>query len=307
MVDLGKTIHHNFKYNHHHISQEINYSVPIPLPSCFNVREIAFHIFQTFNVPVHIQDDLLIKLKQFVEEEIEKEDSATFETDQDAFLDQEDIQRRSECLLTFDKLLFNKTKSEDNGRNSFEDESCFHEMYHKLIHSQFLTEPIVSLDHSYGLAVQQLVAKKENDLKQFSDKQSIETERLLKLIDYGITDEDINRLSLKNFKESEMLINEWDQSINDLQATQKREFREWIQKVYQDYCDKEEREDLFGKAENITKSSNMINNEEDWEDEESKPENNMEESFTINLGSQLKSSYNLLLKSIHILDLCDNR
>ena len=306
MVDLEKSIY-NFKYSHNQLNREINYPVPIPLPSCFNVREIAFHMFQTFSIPIQFQDNLHIHLKQFIEDRIEEEELAVFEKDQADFLDHENIQKRSECLLTFDKLLFNKFKLEENNRVSVDNEICFHEMYHKLIHSRYLTEPIISLDHSYGLAVQELVAKKEKDLKRFIEEQSVETERLLRLVGHGITDEDINRLSMKYFRESEILNNLWNQSINDLQNTQKREFKEWIEKVYQDYCNKQDHSCLLPKLEDVDKSLSLISNEDDWQDEENKGENNMEESFTINLGSQLKTSYNLLLKSIHILDLCDNR
>lgn len=276
----------------------IKYPVTVPLPIGVTISEIAHHICQINNIPANVEQELINELDEFVDKETEKCELEPFESAQNAFL--KDFQARSDHLLAFDKLTWNKTRGKDLDR-LYDEESKFYEKYHELLHSGFLVEPIVLLEHSYRTAIQDLVVRKQNEIKNICEEQSEETEKLVKLIDNGVTEEDINRLSLKYVKKCEASRSKWDQSIEDLQASQKKEFRMWIDKIYDDYSNNMSKECLINK---ISERSNSLLKGEEVNDQEAE-EPPLEESFTINLGSQLKSSHNLRLKAAHALDLCD--
>lgn len=293
----------NFKYDRYGI--DINHQLTIPLASCVTVSELAYYIFYKYDIPPNLEDILLKQLRQWVEEEEEKFELNGFIEAQERYIKDENIQERSEHLLNFDKLLLNKSKSSKVLNKSSSDEDCqFYEKYHRLIHSGFLTEPIIFLDHSYRVAVQDLVSRKIDELSSVCEEQADETDKLLKQMDQlGTTDEDVNRLSLRYFNKVEALKTRWDQTIYDLQSAQKKEFHDWICKIYEDFVSQQARENLVDEINERNKSS-LINGE--WSDIEEVGLADMEESFTINLSSQLKSSHNLRLRSMPILDLCDS-
>ncbi|XP_015791258.1 protein C12orf4 homolog [Tetranychus urticae] len=292
----------NFKYDRYGI--DISHQLVIPLPSCVNIAEIAYYIFNHYNIPPNLEDILFNQLSQFVKEEEEEYELRGFIEAQERFIKDENIQERSEHLLNFDKLLWNKSKSVRVLDKSVSDEKCkFHEKYHRLIHSGFLTEPIIFLDHSYRVAVQDLVSRKLDELSSVCEEQADETEKLLRQMDLGKTDEDVNRLSLRYFNKVEALKTRWDQSIHDLQGAQKKEFRDWIHKIYEDFVNQQAKDSLVKEINERSKLS-LINGE--WSDIAEIDNADMEESFTINLSAQLKSSHNLRLRSMQILDMCDS-
>ncbi|XP_074605491.1 FERRY endosomal RAB5 effector complex subunit 3 isoform X2 [Brevipalpus obovatus] len=294
---MNSSTEKSFTYSSSKYGLNIEHPVTIPLPRGITINELAYHISNIHNIPPNLYNDIVKQLDLFVDEETENYELEPFITSQNLFL--KDFQARSDHLLAFDKLTWNKNRLRDSDR-SLDEDSQFHEKYHNLLQSGFLVEPIVLLEHTYRVPIMDLLSRKQSEMTSVCDEQTVEMEKLGKLIDKGATDEDMNRLAMKYFRKCEAVRNKWDQSIEDLQKTQKKEFREWISRIYDDYNNHVSKEYLLQK---ISDRSNFLSNGEQIKmDAQESPQ---EESFTINLGSQLKSTHNLRLRASNALDLCD--
>ncbi|XP_065912964.1 FERRY endosomal RAB5 effector complex subunit 3-like isoform X2 [Dysidea avara] len=97
----------------------------------------------------------------------------------------------------------------------------------------------------------------------------------------------------------------WASELSQLQETQKREYRDFVVKLHDDMLNDELGRDrtqsLLGDKRAVS-SGSIIPQEEGYT--ETPPEPRMEESFTIHLGSQLKTMHNLRMLSCNVLDLC---
>jgi hypothetical protein len=304
----------NFAYsfmNEMGLSVSLSVAVPIPLPAAVNFREMGYRIIESERVPCFAEDGLILSLKEFVEDETEKEEDRVFDEIQRQFFEKSESERQD--VVKEVNALFRERSSAQTERSTAVDENKtgFSEMYHKLIHSGFLTEPLVTLEHSYSVAVADLVSSRDQAVNELIQRQSLEMEKMIKRVGVGVTDDDVNILSVKHFEESENLRNQWDQTISDLKFTQRCEFKDWISKVFEDY-EKGDTEYIVSRIRSHTGSSASSHCKEEeklgsgWGSHSVQEHNSMDESFTINLGAQLKTTHNLRLTSVSVLDICRN-
>ncbi|XP_035209060.1 protein C12orf4 homolog isoform X1 [Stegodyphus dumicola] len=179
--------------------------------------------------------------------------------------------------------------------------SSFPEMYHKLIHSPAL-ETMLNLEHSYALAVGELVQAKDKALHELQQRQSDEMERAVPKVGISLTDKDINDMATRHFTETQSITDFWEHKINTLKETQKKEFHEWVVKVHEDYQSGSGSPGYLQRVRALSEAV-PITNDSDWTPQPQR----MEESFTIHLGSQLKLMHNLRLLSADVLDLCRHK
>ena len=280
----------------------IRVPVTIPLPPLVNFREVGYRIMKNGSVAIFNQDKLMKELYDFIQEETEK------------FEDEEvDEEERKEVCSRFSTILrsLNQQKklSDENEESS---ELSLWQMYHKIIHSGFLTEPLVTLEHSFSVLIREVIESRDQLVQEVTDRQSHEMEEMLKRVSSGASSvDDVNRLSITHFAELDDEKKKWERSLNDLKEAQKEEFTGWIRTVYKDLTEGKT-EEIVAKIRTRTESSLQKSIDYDLQsidtlssDEVSS--NLMDESFTINLGAQLKTTHNLRLISCNILDLCRNR
>lgn len=298
----------NFQFNSsdNSFDNSIFESLSIPLQSNVNYREISYRIIESLKIPIFIENELTEKLKNFIDEEIDSLHDQKVDSLLEQFLKVNDC---NSCELFNHKCdkIDNYVKTIDNSNDSNE----FYNMYHELIHSGIFTESLMKFENSYSIAIQDLISSRDHSYKELLLKQTKEMEEAIKKIGTTFNEENINSLSKKHFEESEKLKDDWNNAISNLKHEQKQEFFEWIRKVYEDYKN--------GNPELITtnfrsksiNSNEMLNlssyDELDWSNSSNENNNRMEESFTINLGAQLKTTHNLRLISMDILSLCRMR
>lgn len=278
--------------------------VTIPLPQLVNFREVGYRIMKNENIPIYNQDRLMKELYHFIQEETE-----IFEDQQV----EEDNEDRKEKCSKFSVILRNLNQQKKfSGEFEESSELTFWQMYHVIIHSGFLTEPLVTLEHSFSVLVRELIENRDLTIQGMSSRQSSEMEEMLAKVSLGnASEDDVNKLSLTHFAEMDDERKKWEKNMNDLKDSQKEEFSSWIQTVYQDLVDGKT-EDIVTKIRSRTESSLMKTIDFDLQsiDTLSSDElssNLMDESFTINLGAQLKTTHNLRLTSGNILDVCRNK
>ncbi|KFM73686.1 hypothetical protein X975_23168, partial [Stegodyphus mimosarum] len=286
-----------FKYGRDKKEKSVLLSVPIPVS--ISVPELGSCLMSQNKIPFFVEDELHKTLGTFISKETSKY------YDQIAFKAIKIIQDAESTEI--DKLIGKWTKAfkEEHMRYAELEEptesSSFPEMYHKLIHSPAL-ETMLNLEHSYALAVGELVQAKDKALHDLQQRQSDEMERAVPKVGISLTDKDINDMATRHFTETQSITDFWEHKINTLKETQKKEFHEWVVKVHEDYQSGSGSPGYLQRVRALSEAV-PIANDSDWTPQPQR----MEESFTIHLGSQLKLMHNLRLLSADVLDLCRHK
>lgn len=357
--------------------QQIEEQIDLPLSEELDYEELAFRLIDKYRIPCREQDEFLNTVKRFVVLESERQADEELGRLQEEFhrnfaqnkshvllklnrLDslgngeqpdrrKKSVQHQNSAegnLVTNSNFkhfnhqhhqsLVEQHRPSDDGITP-EQQSRFRRKYHELIHSGFLTDPLVRLEHSFALTLSSLVICQEKAIKELTEKQANQMEEKIKLVGESVDEADINLLSHQHYQATDSLRSQWAAKIAECKETQKRDFIDWVDHVYEDF--------LAGRKDKILNSikcftdstkQNLLNRIEHQLDSVSLHSNGsgssgsnhhgvldapqspaqlhpsadhleepkLEESFTINLGSQLKSSHNLRLTAMDILDLC---
>lgn len=267
-------------------------SAIINIPATEHPNEIAFRVIKQNRIPFYNRKDVLQKLHEFCEVETEK----YYDSEERLKCDFSDAQlvEKWSSLFTEEWAEYAKSETVDH-----EDSPSFAEMYHSLIHSPAL-ETMLNLERTRASFIEELVRERDESVVSIQKRQSEEMEIAVSKVSISVTDKDINDLAAKHFQESQKVLEDWNTKIGDLKKLQKKEFHEWVTKVYEDY--KSGSLQLSNPVYEQSDDSQQINDDA-WIPQQKK----LEESFTIHLGSQLKVTHNLRLLSANVLDFCRHK
>ncbi|XP_054155101.1 protein C12orf4 homolog [Oppia nitens] len=278
-------------------------NLTIPLQSNVNYREIGHQLIEKHKIPIFLAKELMVRLKSFIDDqtdELHKQRTNQLLDD----LSQSDLCYNNDLIVNKCPEISTKYKSDDN----INENNKFYDMYYELIHSGVFTESLMKFENTYSIAIQELISIRDQTYNDLLAQQTHEMEEAVKNIGTTLNEDYINSLSLRHFQDSEKLREEWNNTISKLKIEQKQEFYEWIRKVYEDFKNGNP-ESLTANMKSLSLASNNLINQSlyddnDWSNTSNESHIQMEESFTINLGSQLKTTHNLRLISMDILDLC---
>lgn len=287
----------DFEFNYTCGSKKETVLISVPIPLSIGIQEWGSNLISQNKVPFFVEKELVQALQSFTTQETSKYYDELSSQAIDAF----QKMKSSEVDQLINK--WTKAFSEEHLKYAAPEEPdesiTFPEMYHKLIHSAAL-ETLLNLEHSYAVAVGDLVHGRDKSLYDLQLRQSEEMEKAVPKVGISLTDQDINDMATRHFAETQSITDYWEHKIGKLKATQKREFREWVVKVHEDYqsgCGSP------GYLQRVRALSEAVPVDTDWTPQPQR----MEESFTIHLGSQLKLMHNLRLLSADVLDLCRHK
>ena len=177
------------------------------------------------------------------------------------------------------------------------DEEVMADMYQKVLHSQAV-ESLLNQEYEMTTSMQELTDEQEREWVALTQRQ---TEELQAAVDL-LTEVEVNEISARHCEERQLFESGWESQMVSLHEAQRFHFREW----------------LLGMAEIVATGGQLplpphaAAVDDDFDvihrsDLENPPLGNifrLEESFTIQLGAQLKQSHNLRLISADVLDLC---
>lgn len=285
----------SFSYNDNNYPVTVTSTVPIPLPPCVTFREYVHKIIESNKIPNYLQNEFMLSFKAFVDRQMEElqEENEEFLLNEKSF---GDLNERWEKTIS---AIQSTTATDNEVDNVYPNELTFSSMYHSLIHSGLLTSSVINLEHSYNLAMLDLISNRDRAEHDLHMQQTNEMENAITNIGVIFNEEDINALSAKHFENAEKLHETWNEAISNMKESQRKDFRNWIARVYEGY----ENKDPNVLAMKFTPPLEFFENfTEDIVDSSETTE--LEESFTINLGGQLKTNHNLRLISADILDFC---
>ena len=291
-----------FTSSDHSFSMSFCESLSIPLQNNVNYRELSHRLIESNRIPVFLENEVINKLKNFIDDQIDR----LHDQRADQLLQQFSVStNRDNCDSIVNKCHIIDTK--DKNVDDLSESNQFYNMYHQLIHSGVFTESLMKFENSYSISIRDLISTRDQSYHELLTEQTQEMENAVKNIGTTFNEENINCLSIKHFEELEKLKEEWNQTITNLKSEQKQEFYEWISKVYEDFKNGNP-ESIATNLRSVSIGSNdridSNNDDIDWNNSLNGSHNIMEESFTINLGAQLKTTHNLRLISLDILDLC---
>lgn len=300
-LEWGQTLHvpHEevefaFNFNLRGIQNRLKVNINIPLKR--KVRELVYRLIASHSIPCYLHDELYNTLNSFVIQRTKE-----FQAKMDERLSETlNIQGAKERLIKEWSSAY--THNEKEHQTSFASvDNAWADVYHALIHSPAL-DALLRLEHSYSVAMNDMVQQRDDALKELRDKQVVEMEELVSYVGTMKTDEDVNNLAAKQLDESQMQEIYWSSALSELQETQKREYREWVFTVHEKTIADDSCKDVKPTP-RLVRSPSMESYQMNY-DVTSPQEHFMEESFTIHLGNQMKSMHNIRLVCRDMLDYC---
>uniref|UniRef100_T1JFI6 Macro domain-containing protein n=1 Tax=Strigamia maritima TaxID=126957 RepID=T1JFI6_STRMM len=267
---------------------EYKLTAPIRIPLRISVKEYSCRLFNAFSTPCYIEKQLEDELGTFVRTKTDE----YYETEAETAL----AQLKPENIKNLAK---NWTRAYQEEHVSYakpeemSDEAVFSRVYHKMVHTGAL-DVLTSLEHSYNMAMDDLIRERDADLEMLQRKQSQEMEKVVQSVGFTTSDDHVNSLSARHFEDSQLLHSKWASELNALFDTQKRNFVDCVMKLYEDF-------QTFGKLPTRSRASTNRMNGGNWN--QLQP-SRMEESFTIHLGAQMKLMHNLRLVATDALSFC---
>ncbi|XP_070971517.1 FERRY endosomal RAB5 effector complex subunit 3-like isoform X2 [Oncorhynchus clarkii lewisi] len=311
--------------------------VPLQFPVQENVSDLHGRLMLLHKIPCFVENELRSTLSMFIESETIQD------YDREAELA---LQRLTTGEVDINQLTntWAKTYSETTLEHARPEEPSwdedFAEVYHELIHSP-ASDTLLNLEHNYFVSVSELISERDMELKKLQERQATEMDKVMQELGKTMTDQDVNAVASQHFDaqqvrdranlvghlsykhcnalctkihshrdvrlvillSGQVLENKWANELKQVTHIQKQEYQEWVIKLHQD----------------MQNPNNSTINEEikvqpSQLTEESEPgvrlyeeQRQLEESFTIHLGAQLKTMHNLRLVRADVLDFCKHR
>ena len=172
------------------------------------------------------------------------------------------------------------------------DEEVMADVYQRVLHSPAV-ESLLNQEYELSKQTRELSDDQEREWLRSTLRQTDELQFAVE----NLSEMEVNELSVRHCEERQILESGWESRLVNLQESQRLHFREW----------------LLGMAEIVATGGQLpLRPEEDAYDGEADGQRDapdqcvfrLEESFTIQLGAQMKQSHNLRLICADGLDLC---
>lgn len=266
--------------------------VPVHIPFEGSIEELSHRIINGFNLPLNVIEELSSELQKFVEQcSIEFYDCQTvdaIESIKNETIEVEDIVKYWEKAFQEKTFSFTDNKGPSN-------DQLFGTAFHKLAHSGPSLDAILHIEYGYAQAVQDIMSRKCRQVTSLTKTQTEEMNYAMDGLNKYSTEDDINALALKHFDDQTLLQGKWNSRLDTLKQEQRTGYREWVMKTVEEMQGVDGLYSPIGNSPiSIVTNGFTISNMSLYD---------MEESFTIHLGSQMKSTHNIRIMSADTLNL----
>lgn len=273
--------------------------VPLQFPVHENVCDLHGRLMLLHKIPCFVENELRRSLSSFIEKEtIEDYDREAEQALQKLTLGEVDINQLTNAWAkSYSETTLEHARPEEP---SWDED--FADVYHELIHSP-ASDTLLNLEHNYFVSVSELISERDMEVKKLLERQAGEMEKVMQELGMTLIDQDVNAVASQHFDAQQVLENKWASELKQVTGIQKQEYQEWVIKLHQDLQNpnnskiNEEIKVAPSQLEEPVESGARL-----YEDQ---PQ--LEESFTIHLGAQLKTMHNLRLLRAHVLDFCKHR
>ncbi|KAG8040642.1 hypothetical protein G9C98_002638 [Cotesia typhae] len=279
-----------------------NYTLEIPLKIPYNgsIKELTYRIMSAFKLPCYVKKDLLNSLEQTVknwtQNYYDERDEKLIKSARSGEIDLEKI------IKNWEKAYREKTAEYAQPMGTT-DEELFAAAYHKLVHSPSL-EPILQAEHKYGKDVTDVIHIKNSEYDQLTQKQTEEMRVAVEKLELGSTEKSINEMAARHFEEQSLLQGHWGSRIDALKLEQRRQYRNWIMRLLEEQQTNMLPTPVGSPVVPMPFVAATLETVEAKEKIKTSDYPQLEESFTIHLGSQMKQMHNIRILTGDVLDFC---
>lgn len=273
--------------------------VPLQFPVQENVSDLHGRLMLLHKIPCFVETELKDRLLAF----IDRETLEDYDRDAEAAL-----QKLTKGEVDLNKLtnLWAKAYTETTLEHARPEEPSwdedFADVYHELIHSP-ASETLLNLEHNYYVSVSELISERDMELKKLQERQAAEMDKVMQELGKTMSDQDVNTVAAQHFEAQQVLENKWASELKQVTGIQKQEYQEWVIKLHQDLHNPNN----STINEEIKVQSGQLAEAGDMGARLFEEQRQLEESFTIHLGAQLKTMHNLRLVRANVLDFCKHR
>ncbi|XP_003424529.1 protein C12orf4 homolog isoform X1 [Nasonia vitripennis] len=289
-----------FKFPTCTTNEEYTLQIPIKIPFRGSVKELVHRIMSSFKLPCYVEIELLNSLETSIKEWTTKFHDERSEKLIDAAkngdLDVEEI------IKNWEKVYKQKTAeyAEPMGTT---DEELFAAAYHRLVHSPSL-EPILQAEHKFGKDVTEVINMRDKDYNQLTQKQTEEMQLAVETLEAGSTEKSINDMAGRHFEEQSLLQGHWGSKVDALKLEQRRQYRNWIMRLLEEQQTNMLPTPVESPMVPVPPLGPGFENFVKNDDKSTSDYQQLEESFTIHLGSQMKQMHNIRILTGDVLDFC---
>ncbi|KAM3869827.1 ferry endosomal RAB5 effector complex subunit 3 [Diretmus argenteus] len=274
--------------------------VPLQFPVQENISDLHGRLMLLHKIPCFIEDELKTSLSNFIETEtIQDYDSEAELALQRLTIGEVDINQLTNAWA---KSYAETTLEHARPEEPSWDED-FANVYHELIHSP-ASDTLLNLEHNYFVSVSELISERDMELKKLQERQAAELDKVMQELGNTLSDQDVNAVASQHFDAQQVLENKWASELKQVTGIQKQEYQEWVIKLHQDLQKSNNSSKI---NEEIKVQSSQMSEEADCGSRLYEEQPQLEESFTIHLGAQLKTMHNLRLVRANVLDFCKHR
>uniref|UniRef100_A0A8C9UZZ9 FERRY endosomal RAB5 effector complex subunit 3 n=1 Tax=Scleropages formosus TaxID=113540 RepID=A0A8C9UZZ9_SCLFO len=272
---------------------------PARSPVHEEVRDLHGRLMLLHRMPCFVEEDLKNALTSF----IQRETLEDYEREAE-----EALQRLTTGEVDIDMLAntWAKAYSETTLEHARPEEPSWDEdfanVYHELIHSP-ASDTLLNLEHNYFLSISELISERDMELKKLQERQAAEMDSVMQELGKSLSDQDVNAVASQHFDAQQVLENKWANELKQVTAIQKQEYQEWVIKLHQDL----QNPNNSTINEEIKVMPSQLTEPPDPGARLFEEQRQLEESFTIHLGAQLKTMHNLRLVRADVLDFCKHR
>ncbi|XP_047453167.1 protein C12orf4 homolog [Mugil cephalus] len=274
--------------------------VPLQFPVQENISDLHGRLMLLHKIPCYIENELKTSLSTFIEKE------SILDYDREANLA---LQRITTGEVDVNQLTSAWTKSyvETTLEHSRPEEPSWDEdfanVYHELIHSP-ASDTLLNLEHNYFVSISELISERDMEIKKLQERQATEMDKVMHELGNTLSDQDVNAVASQHFDAQQVLENKWASELKQVTCIQKQEYQEWVIKLHQDLQKSNNSSQI---NEEIKVQPSQLSEAADSGARMYEEQPQLEESFTIHLGAQLKTMHNLRLVRADVLDFCKHR
>ncbi|CAG5958403.1 unnamed protein product [Menidia menidia] len=274
--------------------------VPLQFPVQLNISDLHGRLMLLHKIPCYIESDLKTSLSNFIEKE------TSLDYDRGAELA---LQRLTMGDIDVNQLTsaWSRSYVETTLEHALPEEPSraedFADVYHELIHSP-ASDTLLNLEHNYFVSISELISERDMEIKKLQERQTTEMDKVMHELGNTLSDQDVNAVASQHFDAQQILENKWTSELQQVTEIQKQEYQEWVIKLHQD-LQKPSNSSIIN--EEIKVQSRQLTEAADSGTRMFEEQPQLEESFTIHLGAQLKTMHNLRLVRADVLDFCKHR
>ncbi|XP_011497590.1 PREDICTED: protein C12orf4 homolog [Ceratosolen solmsi marchali] len=281
-------------------NQEYCLKIPLKIPFQGSIIELVYRIMSSFKLPPYVQSDLYNSLSANIKEwTLKFHDDKTeklIDAAKSGDLDVEEIIKKWEKNYKLKTVEY----AEPIGTT---DEELFAAAYHRLVHSPSL-EPILQAEHKFGKDVTEVIKMRDKDYQQLTQKQTEEMHVAVETLEAGSTEKSINDMAARHFEEQSLLQGHWGSKVDALKLEQRRQYRNWIMRLLEEQQTNMLPTPVESPMVPMPPLGQGFYNCVKDDKKGVSHYQQLEESFTIHLGSQMKQMHNIRILTGDVLDFC---